>query len=104
MIDGGRSTKSKPTSGKLVGNVILDDLPQLELFFWGGLMSDAYRPSGYGVAPPAAAKTLSGLQLLTAIMEGTLRRRQSARHGFPHCASKTETRSSQAYRNLSTAI
>jgi uncharacterized protein (TIGR00369 family) len=35
-------------------------------------MSDADRPMGYGLVAPATAKTMSGLQFLTAIMEGTL--------------------------------
>ena len=35
-------------------------------------MSDADRTNEYGLVPLAAAKTMSGLQLLTAIMEGTL--------------------------------
>jgi uncharacterized protein (TIGR00369 family) len=35
-------------------------------------MSNAERAIHYGVVPPETAKTISGLDLLTAIMEGTL--------------------------------
>lgn len=35
-------------------------------------MSDANRAVHYGLVPPDTAKTMSGMQLLTAMMEGTL--------------------------------